>query len=316
MVLETVQEIKEKFKAKHVAQVLCGTSTAQTKSYKHDKLDVFGKGAEHDEKYWIAVIRQSIINGFLLKDIENYGLLRLSDKGKEYLEKPYSIMLTRDVDYDAIAEEEDVSIAGGGGKTAAADETLFAMLKDLRKKIAKQKNVPPFVVFQDPSLEDMAIQYPINMEEMKQIIGVGQGKALRFGKEFVDLIKKYVEENEIDRPMDMVVKSVVNKSGLKVYLIQNIDRKLPFQDLAKAKGISLNDVIGEIESIVSSGTKVNIDYFIDDTIDDDKQDEVYDYFKTAETDSVEMALKELGEEDYTEEEIRLMRIKFISEMGN
>lgn len=225
-------------------------------------------------------------------------------------------MLTRDVDYDAIAEEEDVSIAGGGGKTAAADETLFAMLKDLRKKIAKQKNVPPFVVFQDPSLEDMAIQYPINMEEMKQIIGVGQGKALRFGKEFVDLIKKYVEENEIDRPMDMVVKSVVNKSGLKVYLIQNIDRKLPFQDLAKAKGISLNDVIGEIESIVSSGTKVNIDYFIDDTIDDDKQDEVYDYFKTAETDSVEMALKELGEEDYTEEEIRLMRIKFISEMGN
>lgn len=316
MVLDTVLEIKEKFKAKHVAQVLCGISTTQTKSYKHEKLEVFGKGSEYDEKYWTAVIRQSIINGFLLKDIENYGLLRVSDKGKEYLEKPYSMMLTKDVDYDAISEDDDIVAGGGGGKTAAADETLFAMLKDLRKKIAKQKNVPPFVVFQDPSLEDMAIQYPITMDEMKQIVGVGQGKALRFGKEFVDLIKKYVEENEIDRPMDMVVKSVVNKSGLKVYLIQNIDRKIPFEDLAKAKGISMNDVISEIESIVSSGTKVNIDYYIDDTIDDDKQEEVFDYFKTAETDSVEEALKELGEEDYTEEEIRLMRIKFISEMGN
>ena len=315
-VLETVLAVKEKFKAKHIAQVLTGVATAATKSYKHENLDVFGKGAEFDEKYWNAVIRQSIIAGFLLKDIENYGLLSLSAKGKEFLKKPYSIMLVKDVDYDAIADDDDISLAGGGGKTAAADETLFAMLKDLRKKISKQKNVPPFVVFQDPSLEDMATQYPISMDEMKQIVGVGQGKASRFGKEFVDLIKKYVDENEIDRPMDMVVKSVVNKSGLKVYLIQNVDRKIPFEDLAKAKGISLGDVINEVESIVSSGTKVNIDYYINRTIDDDKQEEVYDYFKTAETDSVDAALKELGEDDYTEEEIRLMRIKFISEMGN
>jgi ATP-dependent DNA helicase RecQ len=225
-------------------------------------------------------------------------------------------MLTKDLDYNAFGESDDASAIGAGGKTAAADETLFSMLKDLRKKIAKQKSVPPFVVFQDPSLEDMAIQYPVNMEELKQIVGVGQGKAFRFGKEFVELIKNYVEENEIERPMDMVVKSVVNKSGLKVYLIQNIDRKIPLEDLAKSKGISMGDVIGEIESIVSSGTKVNIDYYIEDTIDEDKQEEVFDYFKSAETDSVEAALKELGEEDYTEEEIRLMRIKFISELGN
>jgi ATP-dependent DNA helicase RecQ len=205
---------------------------------------------------------------------------------------------------------------GGGQRGGASDETLFALLKDLRKKIAKQKGVPPYVVFQDPSLEDMAIQYPINMEEMKQITGVGSGKALRFGKEFVDLIAQYVEENDITRPMDMVVKSVVNKSGAKVYIIQSIDRKLSLGDIGNAKGMSMDEVISEIESIVSSGTKVNINYYINSIIDEDKQEEIYEYFKESETDSVLEALKELGEEDYTEEEIRLIRIKFIAELGH
>ncbi len=225
-------------------------------------------------------------------------------------------MLTKDVDYDAINDDDDIITAGSGGRSSAADETLFSMLKDLTKKIAKQKNVPPFVVFQEPSLEDMAIQYPITMEEMKNISGVGTGKAIRFGKEFVEMIAKYVEENEIERPQDMVVKSVVNKSGMKVYIIQSIDRKLPLNDIAKAKGISMDEVITEIEHIVSSGTKVNIAYYVNDTMDEEKREEIFEYFKTAETDSIKEALDELGEDEYTEEEIRLVRIKFISEMGH
>jgi ATP-dependent DNA helicase RecQ len=215
-----------------------------------------------------------------------------------------------------VGDDEDIVSSGGGQRGGASDETLFALLKDLRKKIAKQKGIPPYVVFQDPSLEDMAIQYPVNMEEMKQITGVGAGKALRFGKEFVELIAKYVEENDITRPMDMVVKSVVNKSGAKVYIIQSIDRKLSLSDIANAKGMTMDEVISEIESIVSSGTKVNINYYINSLIDEDKQEEIYDYFKNSETDSIVEALKELGEEDYTEEEIRLMRIKFIAELGH
>jgi ATP-dependent DNA helicase RecQ len=316
LVLETILAVKEKFKSKHVAQVIMGASNAQIKSYKHDQLEVFSEGAAENEKYWNAVIRQCIVNDLVIKDIENYGLLKVSPQGHAFLKNPHSILLTKDVDYDALAEEDDPSLHGGGQRTAAADEALFSMLKDLRKKIAKQKNVPPFVVFQDPSLEDMAIQYPITMEEMKNISGVGTGKAIRFGKDFVELIAKYVEENEIERPQDMVVKSVVNKSGMKVYIIQSIDRKLSLNDIAKAKGISNNDIITEIEHIVSSGTKVNIGYYIDEMMDRDKQDEVFDYFKTAETDSIQDALEELGEEEYTEEEIRLMRVKFISDMGH
>jgi ATP-dependent DNA helicase RecQ len=259
-------------------------------------------------------MRQCILAGFVSKDIENYGLLKLTPAGHAFIEKPYSIMLTKDHDYESAGDDDDISVSSQ--KTSATDEVLFNMLKDLRKKIARQKNVPPFVIFQDPSLEDMAVQYPITLDELKNIIGVGQGKAVRFGKEFIEVIAQYVEEHEIDRPMDMVVKSVVNKSGLKVYIIQSIDRRLPFEDIAKSKGVKVKDVIAEIESIVSSGTRVNIDYYIEDNIDEDKQDEVYEYFKTAETDSVADALNELGEDDYTEDEIRLMRIKFISEMGN
>jgi len=224
-------------------------------------------------------------------------------------------MLTKDHDYEAV--DDDIDGKGGGPKTGALDTELFNILKDLRKKVAKDLNLPPFVIFQDPSLEDMAIQYPITLEEMQRIVGVGAGKAQKYGKKFIELIKKYVDEKEIIRPMDMVVKSVVNKSGLKVYIIQSIDRQMSLNDIAEAKGLSMPDLLDEIESIVQSGTKLNIDYYINEVIDEDKQDDIYDYFREeAETESIEAALEELGEEEYSEEEIRLMRIKFFSELGN
>lgn len=319
MVIETVLDIKEKFKLKHVAQVLMGTMNATIKSYKHHELEIFGKGCEgeKDEKYWTAVIRQAVVAGMLTKDIENYGLLKVSKEGKEFLKNPYSMMITKDHDYESMDNgDDDIEIAGAQRAGTGADPALFAMLKDLCKQIAKQKNLPPYVIFQEVSLEEMAIQYPVKMDEMTRITGVGSGKAQKYGKPFIDLIAKYVEENEIERAEDMIVKSVVNKSGLKVYIIQNIDRKLQFKDIAKAKNITLKDLIKEIESIVSSGTKLNISYYINEIIDEDKQEEIYDYFKTSSSDSLDEALQELGEDDYTEEEIRLMRIKFISEFGN
>lgn len=314
LLLDTILLTKEQYKDEHLIHIITGTNNSVIKQFKHDKLKFFGKG-DSNPKHWSAVVRQTIVNGFLEKDVEAYGLLKITEKGKEYLEKPFSIKFTKDHDFEIDVQEDEDSEAGAGKGGGVADETLFAMLKDLRKKIAKQKQVPPFVVFQDPSLEDMATQYPITMDDMKNITGVGAGKAVRFGKEFIDLIAKYVEENEIDRPQDMVVKSVVNKSGLKVHIIQNIDKKVSFDEIARAKGIKLNDLITEVESIVSSGTKVNINYYINDVMDEDKQDEIFDYFKESETDSVPEALTELGG-DFEETEIRLMRIKFISELGN
>jgi ATP-dependent DNA helicase RecQ len=316
-VIEAVLEVKEKFKAKHIVDVLTGNVTATVKSYKHNELELFGKGIEDgkDDKFWTAVIRQAVIAGFLQKDIESYGLLKVTKEGREFCENPQPMMLTRDHDYEAAGDgDDDIAMNQKGG--SGADEALFALLKDLCKQIAKQKNLPPYVIFQEVSLEEMAIQYPINMEELMRITGVGSGKAQKYGKPFIDLIAKYVEENEIERPQDMLVKSIVNKSGQKVYIIQSIDRKLSLDDIADAKGLTLSDVLTEIESIVSSGTKVNINYYIDEVVDEDKQDEVYGYFRTAPTDSVQAALKELGEDDYTEDEVRLMRIKFISEFGN
>jgi ATP-dependent DNA helicase RecQ len=292
--------------------------TATVKSYKHDDLECFAKGAEDEknEKYWNAVVRHAIINGFLSKDIESYRILKVTKEGKDFLKKPYSIMITRDHDYEgADADDDDISV-GGGQKGSGSDEVLFGMLKELVKKTAKAKNLPPYVIFSEVSLEEMAIQYPVNMEELTHITGVGPGKAQKFGKPFAELIAKYVEENEIERPMDMIVKSVVNKSGLKVHIIQSIDRKLSLEDVADAKGLSMNDLLSELETIVASGTRVNINYYIDQVMDDEKQKEVYDYFRETESDSVAEAQKELGENDYTEEEIRLMRIKFISEFGN
>jgi ATP-dependent DNA helicase RecQ len=311
-VLETVLAVKEKFKADHVANILSGKVTSAIKSYKHHKLEFFGIGEDKDEKFWNMVIRQSLIAKFLTKDIENYGLLKVTQKGLAFLETPTSFMLAEDHDYADTSDEENAF----GARTAAVDEELFSILKDLRKKISKQKEVPPFVIFQDPSLEDMAIQYPITIEELQNISGVGAGKAQRYGTEFVDIIKKYVEEKEIIRPLDMVVKSVVNKSGLKVYIIQSIDMKRPLEDIAEAKGLEMEELISEIEAIVNAGTRINLDYYINMVIDEERQHDIFSYYKEeAESDSLEEAISELGNE-FEEEEIRLMRIKFLSEMGN
>lgn len=314
-VIEAVETIKEKFKDRHVANVLVGNSNNAIKQYKHHTLEIFGKGAEEGERYWMSVIRQAVVLGFLAKDVENYGLLKVTPRGKQYLANPYSIMLTKDQNFEGTDkdEEEGAAAPGGGG---ASDDALFTLLKDLRKKIAKQNNVPPYVVFQDPSLEDMTIQYPITLDEMKNISGVGAGKAQKFGKSFVDLIKKYVEENDIHRPLDLVVKSVVNKSGLKVFIIQSVDRKLALEDICESKGISSNDLITEMESIVSSGTKLDLSYYLDEMLDREEQEEIFDYFRHAETDSIEDAIEDFGEDMYSPEELRLVRIKFMSELGN
>jgi ATP-dependent DNA helicase RecQ len=316
--IEAVLDAKEKFKTKDIINILLGTITSTVKSYKHNELECFGKGTEDSktEKHWNAIFRQALISGLLVKDIENYGLLKVTKEGKDYMEDPYSILVTKDHDYEGTESDDEEGPSGGGKSGSGADAVLFSALKDLLKQTANKLKLPPYVIFQEVSLEEMAIQYPIKMEELVNITGVGQGKAQKFGKPFIELIEKYVEENEIERPLDMVVKSIVNKSGLKVYIIQSIDRKLPLEDIASAKGLSLNDLIAEIESIVSSGTKVNITYYLNEIMEDEKQQEVLDYFKESNSDSIQEALKELGEDEYTEEEIRLMRIRFMSEFGN
>lgn len=314
-VLKAVLEVKQIFKAKHIVNILVGKNTSSIKSFRHNKLDVFGTGMGNDEKFWNAVIRQSLIHHLIVKDIENYGLLKITPAGVKFLKEPYSIMLTKDHDYDK-SEDDDIMTSEGGHKTSTADKALFVMLKDLRRDISRKEDLPPFVIFQDPSLEDMAIQYPIKEEELLQITGVGAGKAKKYGKPFLDLINNYVEENEIMRPNDMIVKSVVNKSGLKVYIIQSIDRKLALEDIAATKSLTIEELLTEIERIVSSGTKIDINYYISEYVDEYHQEEIYEYFLSAESDSIEEALEELGEGEYTEEEIRLMRIKFISELGN
>jgi ATP-dependent DNA helicase RecQ len=313
--LEAVLEVKQLFKSNHIINILIGKNSATIKSFKHNKLRSFGKGMDHDDKFWNAVIRQALINNLLAKDIENYGLLKVTKEGMEFLEKPFSVMLTKDHDYEAAEGDEDF-FEGGAAKTSTADQTLFALLKDLRKDISRKENLPPFVIFQDPSLEDMSIQYPVKDEELLQITGVGAGKAKKYGKPFLELIEQYVEENEITRPNDMVVKSVINKSGLKVYIIQSIDRKLALEDIAFTKDLTVSDLLTEIERIVTSGTKVDINYYINEYVDEYHQEEIYNYFSEAETDSIKEALKSLGEDEFNEEEIRLMRIKFLSDVGN
>jgi ATP-dependent DNA helicase RecQ len=312
--LEAVLEVKQLFKARHIVNILVGRNTATLKSYKHHLIRSFGRGEEYDEKFWNAVIRQALISNLLLKDIDNYGLLKISKKGYQFLDKPWSVMLAKDHDYDNY--DDDVDIITGAHKTSSADQALFSMLKDLRKQISKRENLPPFVIFQDPSLEDMAIQYPVTMDELTQITGVGQGKANKYGKPFLDFIRNYVDENEIIRPNDMVVKSVVNKSGMKVYIIKSIDRKLSLEDIAHTKDLDLDELLTEIESIVASGTKIDINYYINEVVDPYHQEEIIEYFREAESDSIDEALKELGEDEFNEVEVRLMRIKFMSEVGN
>ena len=313
LVLEAVLEVKQLFKAKHIINILVGKNTTIIKSFKHNKLDVFGKGFDNDERFWSAVIRQALIQHLIVKDIDNYGLLKINKKGHDFLKQPYSIMLAQDHDYE---NEEDDEFFADTHKTSTTDDTLFTMLKDLRKEISRKEKLPPFVIFQDPSLEDMAIQYPITHDELLQITGVGAGKAQKYGNPFLELINQYVEENDIIRPNDMVVKSVINKSGLKVHIIRNIDRKIALDDIANAKSITMNELLTEIERIVSSGTKIDLNYYINKIVDEYHQEEIFDYFKEAESDSIDDALIELGEDEFSKEEVRLLRIKFMSEIGN
>ncbi len=314
LVLEALRDIGDKFKSDYLINVLVGKNTALIKSYGHNTSKWFGAGAGHDGRFWGAVLRQALILGLVDKNIENYGLIAINRRGENFIAMPFPVTVTLDHDYDE--EEAEAVAVAPVGRGGAADEELFSMLKDLRKKVAKKHDLPPFVVFQDPSLEDMSVQYPVTLEEMQNITGVGAGKARKFGDEFLKLIKAYVEEKEIIRPQDMIVKSVANKSGNKIFIIQSIDRKMDFEDIARARDLDFDELLSEIEAIVNSGTRLDISYYIRSFMDDEKADDIYLYFKEdAESDSLDAALEELGA-DYTEEEIRLVRIKFMCEQGN
>ncbi|MBO7763613.1 MAG: DNA helicase RecQ [Bacteroidales bacterium] len=319
LVIELINSMRERFKAEHLANILGGVSNSIIKSYEHHNHELFGIGKDKGPRYWMAIIRQGLILHFLDKDIEQYGLVFVTPKGEEFFKTPYQVMMTEDREFtDGDDEDEDEDVIIGNNKQAAggADPVLFAMLKDVRHSLSKRLKLPPFVIFTDPSLEDMSLHYPITVDELKNCQGVGEGKAKKYGKEFLALIEKYVEENDIDRPTDFVVKSVVNKSANKVYIIQNIDRKIPLDDIADAKNMELSELIAELEAIVNAGTKINIDYYLRQNIDEDKIDDIYEYFRyDASSDSVIEAMKELGR-DYSEEEVRLVRIKFMSELAN
>ncbi|PKR79853.1 DNA helicase RecQ [Brumimicrobium salinarum] len=312
--LNAVIELKEMQRAGHICSFLNGEETTEIKSYKHNQLPHFASGKDHDKVFWNAVIRQSLVEGLISKDIESYGVIKMTQRGHDFIEKPRSFTLVKEHDYSNQDEDDDI-VTGGGGMKDAFDDVLYQALLDLRKQISREKEIPPFVIFQEASLKDMSFQYPVTKEELTNIQGVGQGKARRYGAPFLNLIKEYVATNEIERPQDMVVKSLVNKSGLKVQLIQNIDRKLPLEDISSSQGKSMEEIVDEIEMIVNSGTRVNINYYINEILDEDNQEEIYDYFSEAETDDLDEAYDEF-DGDYTEEELRLMRIKFMSEMAN
>jgi ATP-dependent DNA helicase RecQ len=311
--IEIVTKTNEKYKSKDLVNVLVGKENALIKSHKTDSQPFFGVGKDKDSKFWMALIRQVLVAGLLRKDIETYGLLKLTNAGKAFLESPTKFMMTEDHVYDEGDDSGIITNAKSSG--ASADETLIKMLKDLRKRNAKRLGVPPFVIFQDPSLDDMALKYPVNLSELSNVHGVGEGKAKKYGKDFVELISKYVEENDIVRPEDMIVKSTGTNSALKLYIIQNIDRKLPLDDIASAKGMEMEDFVKEMEAIVYSGTKLNITYWIDEILDEDQQEEIYEYFMESETDKIDDAIEEF-DGDYDDEELRLYRIKFISEVAN
>ena len=311
-VIETIIAVKENFKSDHIIDVLLGKETSEVLAHRHEDLEVFGSGEGEDEKMWNAVIRQALIAGYLAKDVENYGLLKVTPAGNKFLKKPVSFKIVEDSDFE---EEEESEAPMRGGGSCAVDPALFSMLKDLRKKMSKKLDVPPYVIFQDPSLEAMATTYPVTLEELQNIPGVGAGKAKRYGQEFCVLIKKHCEENEIERPEDLRVRTVANKSKIKVSIIQAIDRKVALDDIALSKGLDFSELLDEVEAIVYSGTRLNIDYFLEEIMDEDHMLDIYDYFKESTTDKIDDAMDELGD-DYTEDEIRLVRIKFISEMAN
>ena len=317
MVIELIEALPERFKMEHLANILAGESNSIIKSYKHDKLELFGAGKDHSVRFWNAVIHQGLVLHFFYKDIESYGLISVTDEGRAFFEKPYTLMLTEDREFaDGEDDDDDPAAAaaarGGGG----GDPTLLAMLKDLRRDVARKRGLQPWVIFGDPSLEDMSIMYPITVDELKNCQGVGEGKAKKFGKEFLELIAKYVEENEIERPDDFVMKSIVNKSVNKVFIIQSIDRKLPLEDIADAKGLEMEELLDEIEAIVYSGTKLHLDYYLEQTLDEDVIEEIYDYFHNeAESDDLATVMEDL-KDDYDEMEVRLVRIKFLCEVAN
>lgn len=309
--LEVITATKEHFRDDYIKDILLGHKTDEVCAHHHDQLEIFGCGDDKSEQTWNAVIKQALIAGYLDKDVDNYGVLKITDEGQEFLDKPKSFMIVEDRNY----EEDDVEIEPQGGAACAVDPGLYQMLRDLRKKLSKELDVPPYVIFQDGSLEAMATIYPQNLDELQNIPGVGAGKAKRYGAEFCKLIKRHCEENEIERPEDLRIRTVANKSKIKVSIIQSIDRKVALDDIAVVKGIEFEELLDEIEAIVYSGTKINIDYFIDEVMDEDHIDDIYQYFKESDTDDLDTALDELGD-DYSEEEIRLVRIKFISEMAN
>ncbi|NNF85647.1 MAG: DNA helicase RecQ [Winogradskyella sp.] len=313
LILDVVKQTNEKYKSKDLVQVIIGKTNALISSHKTDTMPYFGVGSSKDSRHWMALIRQVLVAGLLNKDIETYGVLRMSKAGEKFLESPTKFMMTEDHTYDEESDDGIITNAKSGG--ASADEKLVKLLKDLRKRNAKKLGVPPFVIFQDPSLEDMALKYPIDINELSNVHGVGESKAKKYGKDFVELIASYVEENDIIRPDDLVVKSTGTNSAIKLYIIQNVDRKLPLDDIASSKGITMDDFIKEMEAIVFSGTKLNIDYWLNDILDEDQQEEIHDYFMESETDKISEALEEF-DGDYEEEELRLYRIKFISEVAN
>ena len=314
LAIEVIQTVKQQFKEDQIIDIITGNKTTSVTKFKHDKLKQFGEGMDYDAKFWSNIIRTAIFEGLIVKEIENYGLLKITPKGEKYLSNPYNIMTTKP---DKGEEDEDEIMDNvGGGMDEAFDKVLFGMLKDLRKSISQEENLPPFVIFQDPSLEDMCIQYPITLSEMQKVVGVGAGKAQKYGRRFVDLIKKYVEENEIERPQDIVFKTKPKESAVKVFIIESIDRKVDFEDIAIAKGLDMDELLTDIEKIVASGLKLDISYYIEEEIDEYHQEDILEYFANAESDSPELALEILGDDEYSLEEIRIMRIKYISDVGN
>jgi len=317
IVLDTINELDERFNIDYVVDIILGKSNPQIKTFRHDKLKSFGSGLimKMEDNFWHSLIRQMMLEGLVRKDIEEYGLLKITDKGHKFLKKPFSIMVVLNHKYeDADGDDDEISTGSGGGATL--DTTLFEMLKDVRKQVAKEKGLPPFVIFLENSLEDMAISYPTTLEELEKIQGVSKGKAMRYGSKFVQLIKKYVEENDIVRPDDFVMKSVVNKSGMKVFIIQNIDKKIPLDTIAKNKGLNLQDLLVEMETIVASGTRLNLDYCLEQELDENEQEDIFDFFRESHDDTLDSAYEEFKDRDVTIEQLQMMRIKFMSEYAN